>query len=311
MIVKKFNDNYDAEFVNLMLDVQSMIENFCKSDKLKINSWAKILCVPTINIEFKKNRNLYAIKLLDNVLNGKLEDPFNKFARDKELKMLDPILVKTQLTSKFLNEIKKYEYNDYEYYLTNPNPAFNDLNQYDRDENFGKFGKKAKNVIKRQKSQNNFYKNNSKNKNLNLNKKVYVDYDNQFLLLPANHKRSKSSYKIPKINPNFIPNYNNYYLNSGGNDYDLNRRELTPSDILLIKNFGNLPYKNNSNLMELRNHGYNRYEKFKLKNIADALNEQRLENIGIILNQKKEIDELKKRISLMQLKIKKIYNSQK
>ena len=308
MIVKKFNDNYDAEFVNLMLDIQSLIENFCKSDKLKINSWAKILCVPTINIEFKKNRNLYAIKLLDNVLNGKLEDPFNKFARDKELKTLDPILVKTQLTSKFLNEIKKYEYNDYENYLTNPNPAFNDLNQYGGDEkyeNFGKIGKKAKNEIKRQKSQKNFYKNNSKNKNLN--KKVYVDYDNQFLLLPANHKRSKSSYKISRVNPN----YNNYYLNSNNNDYDLNRRELTPSDILLIKNFGNLPYRNNSNLMELRNPRYNRYEKFKLKNIVDALNEQRLENIGIILNQKKEIDDLKKRISLMQLKIKKIYNSQK
>ena len=306
MILKKFNDNYDAEFVNLMLDVQNLIQDFCKSDKLKINSWAKILCVPTVNIEFKKNRNLYAIKLLDNVLNGKLEEPFNKFAKEKELKMLDPIIVKTQLTSKFLDEIKKYEYIDYENYLNNPNPYFNDLNSYDSNENYRN---KLQNKNMRQKSDKKIYKNNSKNKNIN--KKLYVDYDNQFLLLPANHKRSKSSYKIPRVNPNYNPKYNNYYLNSNNNDYDLNRRELTPSDILLIKNFGNLPYRNNSNLMELRNPRYNRYEKFKLKNIVDALNEQRLENIGIILNQKKEIDDLKKRISLMQLKIKKIYNSQK
>ena len=53
MILKKFNDDYDAEFVNLMLDIQERIDNFCKSDKLKINSWAKVLCIPTINVEFK------------------------------------------------------------------------------------------------------------------------------------------------------------------------------------------------------------------------------------------------------------------
>ena len=97
MILKTFKDNYDAEFVKLMVEVQNLIDDFCKSDKLKINSWAKKLCIPTINIEFKKNRNLYAIKLLDNVCNGKLEEPFTKFAKDKEIKLLDPILVKTQL----------------------------------------------------------------------------------------------------------------------------------------------------------------------------------------------------------------------
>lgn len=299
MILKRFNDNYDAEFVNLMLDIQNLIENFCKSDKLKINSWAKILCIPTINIEFKKNRNLYAIKLLDNVLNGKLEEPFNKFARDKELKMLDPILVKTQLTTRFLNEIKKYESFDYENYLNYENPAYNDIYPYNNE-------KKTPKKFTKQKSQNNFYKSNSKNKS-NQNKRVYVDYDNQFLLLPSNHKRSKSSYKVSRVNPdnNFCIKNNNY------NNYDLNRRELTPSDILLIRNFGNLPYRHNSNLMELKNNRYSRYEKYKLKNIVDALNDQRLENIEIILNQKREIDNLKKKISSMQLKIKKIYNSQK
>ena len=124
MILKTFKDNYDAEFVKLMIEVQNLIDDFCKSDKLKINSWAKKLCIPTINIEFKKNRNLYAIKLLDNVCNGKLEEPFTKFAKDKEIKLLDPILVKTQLTKNFLNYIKQLEENENIY--NNPN-----INNYD------------------------------------------------------------------------------------------------------------------------------------------------------------------------------------
>ena len=98
--------------------------------------------------------------------------------------------------------------------------------------------------------------------------------------------------------------YNNNYYN--------NENELTPSDILLIKNFGNLPYHKKANLVNLtNNYKYNRYEKFKLKNIIDRLNDQRLENNQIIVNQKNEIDNLKKKISKMQLTIKKIYDSQK
>ena len=292
MILKKFNDNYDAEFVNLMLEIQNLIINFCKSDKLKINSWAKILCVPTVNIEFKKNRNLYAIKLLDNVLNGKLEEPFNKFAKDKEIPKLNPILVKTQLTTKFLNEIKKFENNDD--YLNYENPEYNYYTPNNE--------KRKVNITKRN-TQNNFYKSNIKRKNTN-NQKLYVDYDNQFLLIPPNHRRSKSSYKISKNKE-----YNNILFN---NNYYNNENELTPSDILLIKNFGNLPYQKKANLINLtNNYKYNRYEKHKLKNIIDRLNDQRLENNEIIMNQKNEIDKLKKKISQMQIKIKKIYDSQK
>ena len=295
MILKKFNDNYDAEFVNLMLDIQNLIQNFCKSDKLKINSWAKILCVPTINIEFKKNRNLYAIKLLDNVLNGKLEEPFNKFAKDKELKKLNPILVKTQLTSKFLKEIKKFESNDN--CLNFENGDFFEFNPYNNEI------QKLKKITKKN-TQNNFYKNNLQKKNFQ-NKKLLFDYDNQFLLVPGNHKRSKSSYKVSKIKLDD----GNYRLD---NNYDIDGNNLRASDILLIKNFGNFPYKNYSNLLNFKNnYKYNKYEKYKLKSIADRLNDQRLENNKIIINQKNEIDKLKRKISQMQLKIKNIYDSQK
>ena len=293
MILKKYNDNYDAEFVNLMLNIQNLIGNFCKSDKLKINSWAKILCIPTINIEFKKNRNLYAIKLLDNVFNGKLEDPFTKFVKDKELKKLNPILVKTQLTTKFLKEMKKFEsYDSYPNYLKEGISDFDPFNEIQKMK-----------TISNPKTRNNLNKNNMKRNN-SQNKKLYLDYDNQFLLIPANHRRSKSSYKISKNKP-----INNNYISK---DFNMNSHDLRPSDILLIKNFPNFPYKNNSNLMDLRNnYPYNKYEIYKLKSIIDRLNDQRLENNEIILNQKSEIDKLKKKISQMQLKIKKAYDSLK
>ena len=97
----KYLDKYDKEFVNLMLEINSRLENFSKLDKIKINSWIKSLCLPTNNLPWKKNRNLYALKLLDNILNFKLEKPFTKFAELSEnLAMLDSILVKSQLSNK-------------------------------------------------------------------------------------------------------------------------------------------------------------------------------------------------------------------
>ena len=97
----KYLDKYDKEFVNLMLEINSRLENFSKLDKIKINSWIKSLCLPTNNLPWKKNRNLYALKLLDNILNFKLEKPFTKFAELSEnLPMLDSILVKSQLSNK-------------------------------------------------------------------------------------------------------------------------------------------------------------------------------------------------------------------
>ena len=94
-------DKYDKEFVNLMLEINNNIDDFSKLDKLKINSWIKSLCLPTNNIPWKKNRNLYTLKLLDNVLNLKLEKPFTKYADFGEnLPMLDPILIKSGLSNK-------------------------------------------------------------------------------------------------------------------------------------------------------------------------------------------------------------------
>jgi len=284
MILKKFQDNYDAEFVKLMLEVQKLIENFSKSDKLKINSWAKKLCVPTMNNEFKKNRNLYAIKLLDNVINGKLEDPFTKFAKEKEIKLLDAILVKTQLTNTFLNYIKNLE--EEENIYNNPNNT-----------NYQYMEKKNKPRSKTNKK-NNLIKSDIKDKKIpkkyNSKNNFRIDYYDQILLAPFRHKRNNTSYKISN-------NMNGMYLN---------KDNLSPSDILLMSNYNNFPYRKKSDIMELRGYKYNRYEKYKLKNIAEMLEIQRQENNEIISQNKNEIGKLKKKLSLMSLKLKNIYEKQ-
>ena len=284
MILKKFQDNYDAEFVKLMLEVQKLIENFSKSDKLKINSWAKKLCVPTMNNEFKKNRNLYAIKLLDNVINGKLEDPFTKFAKEKEIKLLDAILVKTQLTNTFLNYIKNLEEEENTY--NNPNNT-----------NYQYMEKKNKPRSKTNKK-NNLIKSDIKDKKIpkkyNSKNNFRIDYYDQILLAPFRHKRNNTSYKI----------------SNNMNGMNLNKDNLSPSDILLMSNYNNFPYRKKSDIMELRGYKYNRYEKYKLKNIAEMLEIQRQENNEIISQNKNEIGKLKKKLSLMSLKLKNIYEQQ-
>ena len=284
MILKKFQDNYDAEFVKLMLEVQKLIENFSKSDKLKINSWAKKLCVPTMNNEFKKNRNLYAIKLLDNVINGRLEDPFTKFAKEKEIKLLDAILVKTQLTNTFLNYIKNLE--EEENIYNNPNNT-----------NYQYMEKKNKPRSKTNKK-NNLIKSDIKDKKIpkkyNSKNNFRIDYYDQILLTPFRHKRNNTSYKI----------------SNNMNGMNLNKDNLSPSDILLMSNYNNFPYRKKSDIMELRGYKYNRYEKYKLKNIAEMLEIQRQANNEIISQNKNEIGKLKKKLSLMSLKLKNIYEQQ-
>ena len=292
MILKTFKDNYDAEFVKLMVEVQNLIDDFCKSDKLKINSWAKKLCIPTLNIEFKKNRNLYAIKLLDNVCNGKLEEPFTKFAKDKEIKLLDPILIKTQLTKKFLNYIKQLEENENIY----NNPNINNYNYMNKKE-------KLRNKTQKKKSLIQIIKGENKKKGQKKSKNNYaIDYYNQILLSPF-RQRSKTVYKTKNNNNKFEINnkQNNFY----------------PSDILLMNNYNNFPYQKKSDIMELKQIKQikgkslnNRYEKLKLKNIVSMLKIQQRENNEIILNNQKEIENLKKRVSLMSIQMKKIFDSQ-
>ena len=59
----KYLDKYDKEFVNLMIEIENRVQDFSKSDKLKINSWIKSLCLPTNNIPWKKKQKFICNKI--------------------------------------------------------------------------------------------------------------------------------------------------------------------------------------------------------------------------------------------------------
>lgn len=70
------------------------------------------LCIVTNNKEWKKNRNLHAIVILDNILNNKIEEPYTKFANDISVPLLSKTLVKSQISDKFIElSIRGYNNN--------------------------------------------------------------------------------------------------------------------------------------------------------------------------------------------------------
>ena len=99
-------DEYDREFISLMITIEKRSEVLNKHDKLRIKNWCKKLCQVTNNIEWKKNRNLHAISLLAMLINQRLEEPYNKLPKDGELPIVSQTLVNCQLTPKFWSVAK-------------------------------------------------------------------------------------------------------------------------------------------------------------------------------------------------------------
>lgn len=79
-----------------------------KHEKIRIEQWSRKLCQVTKNTQWKRNRNLYAMWLLDMILNKKLEKPFTKVPdQSNELEMLQVTEVKAKLTTKVKNVLNK------------------------------------------------------------------------------------------------------------------------------------------------------------------------------------------------------------
>ena len=120
--IKIFDSKYDNEFVGLLNEIGLRLPNFNKQDKLKIKSWISLLTIPCNTTDTKKNRNLYAIKLINQMINGKLEEPFTKNANGiDDVKWLSPIDIKAELTKKFFEEI---DFNKIENYGINQQKIF-------------------------------------------------------------------------------------------------------------------------------------------------------------------------------------------
>ena len=120
-------DEYDKEFISLMLTIERRSEVLNKYDKLRIKNWCKKLCQVTNNIEWKKNRNLHAICILDSILNEHFEYPYNKFPPEGSVPILNKALVKSQLSKKFFIEASKIQ-NEEQNESSNNNDNTNNIN---------------------------------------------------------------------------------------------------------------------------------------------------------------------------------------
>ena len=77
-----------------------------KHTKIRIQTWCKKFCQIISNINWKKNRNLHALNLLDMILNEHFEEPYDKFPPEGPLPYLSLAVVKSKLISQKKKEVK-------------------------------------------------------------------------------------------------------------------------------------------------------------------------------------------------------------
>ena len=104
----EIKDEFDLEFGLLIREIENYSFNysFDKSVRIRINNWCKKISQVSNNLEWKKNRNLHAINLLNMLINSRIEEPYNKNPNDGPLPILSKTLVKSKLTYKFWDNVK-------------------------------------------------------------------------------------------------------------------------------------------------------------------------------------------------------------
>ena len=165
-----FESKYDNEFIGLLNEIGIRLQKFDKCDTLKIKSWINLLMMPCKSNIDKKNRNLYAILLINQMVNGKLEEPFIKFANSaNDLKQLSPANIKAELTKKFYDEIdfekiENFGYSKQRQFMENHPKIAEQIKEKNFDNN------------KLNTNNNKNINNNNNNKDNNANNKNVIDY---------------------------------------------------------------------------------------------------------------------------------------
>ena len=165
-------DEYDREFISLMITIEKKSEVLNKHDKLRIKSWCKKLCQVTNNIEWKKNRNLHAICILDSILNEHFEEPYNKFPPEGSVPILNKALVKSKLSKKFFEETIKMQ-NEEQFEQQN-----NEENQNYSDNNINNINNTNIDNKKKLRNQNKKFNSNDFN-NMEINDKSNIIFNEQ------------------------------------------------------------------------------------------------------------------------------------
>ena len=288
MLPKKSIDKYDKEFVGLMLEIDKRVEDYPKIEKLKINSWVRTLCFPTNNISFKKNRNLYTILLLDNIINNKLESPFDKFCDESfELPTLNPTVIKSKLSNKFLNEISLNISDDIiqKYIVVNT-----ENNEEGKNLNY------TNKILKS--NQKNITNNNIKYKS-NRPKTPQQNRVNTQNNIIRNKEIPKINYTINQEQQMFMNKRSKYIFPKSDN-----QRIDNKSDILLKKKYFqfNEKLQNESGFYTKTKPRKDNIEHYKLNSMINHLNQSNKDKSKIIETQQKEINYLKQKLSILEKK---------
>ena len=120
-----------------------------KANRIRIINWCKKFTQVANNIEWRKNRNLHAIYLLDMLINKRLEEPYSKMPDDGPLPILSKTVIKSKLSSKFWEKTK---------YIYEPNEKDNNNLQNEKN-----FKRPNTSVRKNKKISNNISLDNSNN----------------------------------------------------------------------------------------------------------------------------------------------------
>ena len=104
----EIKDEFDLEFSLLIKEIENYTFAYAydKSVRIRINNWCKKISQVSNNIEWKKNRNLHAINLLNMLINRRIEEPYNKNPNDGPLQILSKTLVKSKLSKKFWESVR-------------------------------------------------------------------------------------------------------------------------------------------------------------------------------------------------------------
>ena len=128
-----------------------------KANRIRIINWCKKFTQVANKIDWRKNRNLHAIYLLDMLINKRLEEPYSKMPDDGPLPILSKTVIKSKLSSKFWEKTK---------YIYDPNAKDNNNLQNEKN-----FKRPNTSVRKNKKTSNNLsLDNNNRNHKLNKNK---------------------------------------------------------------------------------------------------------------------------------------------
>ena len=178
----EITDEYDKEFINLIMEIEKKSSSLNKYDQLRVRNWCKKLCQVTNNIEWKKNRNLHAICILDGVLNKHFEDPYNKFPGDGPVPILSKTLVKSKLSKKFIKNSEKIQ---------------NELNSIENINKYEELQRQNQQQISPQQNINNNNNNNNKKNNIPfVDNFGEIQYDNIVMKNKANNNDLKEYINI-------------------------------------------------------------------------------------------------------------------